>query len=298
MANLSVNMRAVVLVLVSFLSYNCGDAFVKQALNFYYFAEAAFYPTLFYALIVLIFHKKFGGFASLFKTKYKKYHFLRGLGGTGCYLSFAFSIQYITLAETYTLLLTSPFWIAILSIFFFKEFIGFHRWTAIVCGFFGVLIVIRPGLISIEPASLLMLLGACGFAFFVIYTKKIGDQEPLINMVIYPILVEAMVLGPLIVWNGFLNEGFSPPAIHHIPFFTLAGLFFLIGTSLSSLGFSSGESSLLAPLHYSQIIWGTLIGFFFFAEIPELWTMVGSMVIVISGIYLIYREHKAHHIMY
>jgi drug/metabolite transporter (DMT)-like permease len=294
MDNFNVNMRATALVLLSFLSYNVADAFVKHLLSIYYFAEAAFYPTVIYALFVIIFHRKFGGIKSLFTSKKTLYHFMRGFFGTGCYVSFVVSIQYITLAQAYTLLLTSPFWIAILSIFFFREHIGIHRWAAIFVGFIGVLVVMRPGLIPLEPASFLMIFGALCFSMFIIYTKKIGPDEPLISMVMFPIIAEAIILVPMIIYNGVQNDAFTMPRPDHILFFTLGGLCYLIGTSLSSLGFSSGESSMLAPLHYSQIIWGALIGYFIFAETPESWTMLGAGIIIASGVYLINRERKAH----
>lgn len=294
MKNLSVNMQAMVLVLLSFASYNIADAFVKHTASIYYFAEAAFYPSIFYGFLVLIFHKKFGGIKSLITTKKKKLLLLRGLAGTGCYVNFVISLNFITLAECYTLLLTAPFWIAILSIFFFKEKIGLHRWLAITIGFTGVLLVMRPGIEAINPYHLLMIFSAFCFAFFIIFTKKIGPEEPLITMVLAPIMVEALFLIPLIINNGFQTNNLMLPQPEHFIFFAMAGFFFLIGTSLSSIGFSSGESSLLAPLHYSQIIWGILIGYFIFHEMPDNWTFVGSAIIVSSGIYLIYREHLAH----
>ncbi len=283
-------MRAVMLVLMAFASYNVADAFLKHIASLYYFAEAAFYPSLFYGVFVLLAHKRFGGASSLLKTNKKALHLLRAMAGTGCYLCFVIALKNITLAEAYTILLSSPFWIATLSIFFFQEKIGWHRWLAIVIGFIGVLVVLRPGVIAVQPASLLMLGAALCFSFFVIFTRKIGSEESLFNMVIIPIIMEAIVFIPLIILNG----NWQPPQAGHIIFFIAAGLFYLGGTSLSALGFSAGESSLLAPLHYSQIIWGSLIGYFIFQEIPEKWTILGAAIIIGSGIYLIYREHINH----
>lgn len=290
MKNLPPNLRAMAFVFFAFASYNVADAFLKHTTNFYSFAEAALYPTFFYALYTVIFAKKFGGLKALTQTKKKKLHLIRSLVGTACFMCVVISFKFITLAETYTLILTAPFWIAILSIFFFKERIGWHRWLAIGIGFVGVLVILRPGFVSIQPATICALAAALFFAVFVICIKKIGTKEPLINMVLFPIMTDIVILVPVIIFMG----DWHPPQMEHFVFFATSGLFYLIGTSCASLGYASGEASVLAPIQYTQIIWGTLIGLFFFYEKPEIWTLLGSGIIIASGIYLIYREHKAH----
>lgn len=288
MKNMPPNMRAIALVLFAFGAYNIGDAFLKEAQNFYSFAEAALYPVLFYGLFVVLASPKFGGLKKVTQTKKLKTHLIRAFFGTNCFIAVTISFQYITLAEAYTLLLSSPFWLALLSIFFFKEKVGLHRWAALIVGFAGVLIVLRPGIIPLELASVGVLWGAFAFAIFVIYTKKLGEDEPLINMVLYPIFTDILILVPIVI---FMN-GWNPPQLEHFILFMGAGLFYLIGTALCSIGYATGESSLLAPLQYSQIIWGALIGYFIFQEMPEAWTFTGAALIVLAGIYLIYRENK------
>ena len=290
MTNLTPNMRAIAFVLFAFAAWNIADAFLKYTTSFYSFAEAALYPTFFYAIYIVIFAKKFGGLKAVTKTKKLKLHLIRSIFGTCCFICVVIAFKFTTLAETYTLVLTAPFWVAILSIFFFKETIGWHRWLVIGIGFIGVLVVLRPGLISVQPASISALMAAAFFAVFVVCTRRIGKDEPLINMVLYPILTDIIILIPIIIFMG----NWHPPQAEHLIVFAASGLFYLIGTSLSSIGFASGDSSLLAPLHYSQIIWGALIGYFFFHEKPEIWTFIGAAIIVMSGIYLVYREHLAH----
>lgn len=280
-------MRAMAFVLFAFASYNVADAFLKYTTTFYSFAEAALYPIFFYATYVLIFSKKLGGLSAIPKTTNKKLHLIRSFFGTCCFICVVIAFKYITLAEAYTLFLSAPFWIAILSIFFAKEYIGRHRWTSIIVGFIGVLVVLRPGIISIEPASVSALAAAFFFAIFVITTKKLGKDEPLINMVLFPILSDFIILVPIIYFMGDWN----PPQFEHLIHFAAAGLLFFIGTTCSSIGYASGESSLLAPMQYTQIIWGTLIGYFIFSEKPEIWTLLGATIIIGSGIYLIHREH-------
>ncbi|NCO03067.1 MAG: DMT family transporter [Alphaproteobacteria bacterium] len=290
---LPLNVYAGLFVLAAFLSFNIADAFLKQASTIYSFAEAALYPVLAYGILLIIasgFTKTFAGLTQIHKTQHKKLHVIRAFCGTGCFFSFVLAIQFITFAKTYTLLLTAPLWVAVLSIFFFKEKIGIHRWTAILVGFAGVLIVLRPGIITLSWASLLVLSGALSLAVFLILTRKIGAKEPMINMVLFPIITDCIVFLPIILWMG----NWTPPQIEHFALFAASGFFYLMGTTFSAVGFSRGDSSMLAPLQYSQIIWGTIIGLIIFNEIPEKWTIIGATVIILSGVYLFYREHKAH----
>ncbi len=165
---------------------------------------------------------------------------------------------------------------------------GWHRWSAIAIGFIGVLVVLRPGLIPLEPASLAAVVAAFFYTIYIICTRKLGNDEPMINMVLFPIISDMLFLIPVILFMG----NWQPPALEHLPLFALAGLFYLGGMYWSSLGYASGDSSLVAPIQYSQILWGIILGLIFFDEIPDRWTLAGAAIIVSSGLYIIYREHK------
>ncbi len=284
-------MRATLFVLLSFLCFNTADAIVKEASNFYYFASAALYPMVSYCALVLIFSRKLGGLKSIPQTQNKTLHFLRAVSGTTSFVCFVYAIQHITLAQTYTLFLTAPFWVSILSIFVFKASFKWHRWTAIILGFIGVLVVLRPGFIPLDTTSLVVLFAALCVSFYIVLTKKIGDQEPLINLILFPILMDIIFFSAILTVKG----EWTLPQMEHFYLFGICGTFYFIAMILSSIGFSTGDSGMLAPLQYSQILWGVLIGYIFFNEIPENWTLLGAVIIVLSGIYLIHREHKMKH---
>jgi len=152
------------------------------------------------------------------------------------------------------------------------------------------LVLLRPGITTPEPAMYVAIMAAVFLSGFILITKKIGENEPLLPMVLFPIFSDISILLPIMVYLG----GWHPPQIEHFVIFALAGAFYLIGTTCSAKGFASGDTTLLAPFQYSQIIWGTLIGFFFFKETLDLWTGLGAGIIVASGIYIVHREHKAH----
>lgn len=280
-------MRAIIFVLLSFLCFNIADAFLKAVVDDYHFGSVGFYPIVSYLFFLLIFSIKAGGLQSLRKTSHFKLHMLRGLFSTFGFIGFIIAITYITLAQTYTLILTSPFWVVIASVLIFKKRIGLHRGLAIIFGFIGVLVVLQPSTSGMHIASLGALVCALGASGSMMTAKVIGEKEPLINMIFFPLIVTILTM---IVINSFW-KGWQPITIEHAVFFVVAGATFLIADFLFVKGFMTGETDLLAPLHYSQILWGALIGYFVFAEEPEIWTIVGAIIIVLSGVYLIYREH-------
>ncbi len=277
----------VILVLVAFLCFNIADAFLNAVVDHYHFGSVGFYPLISYLICIFIFSKKVGGIQSLKKTKYIKLHLWRGVFNTVGFIGFLIAIAYISLAQTYTLILTSPFWVALISIFFLKKKIGWHRWLAIIIGFVGVLVVLQPSTGSVHPAFFAAITCGIGAAGSMLIARRIGEHEPLINMVFFPLLVPIVTLFLInILWKGW-----EPVTFDHMILFAASGVIFLIADFLFSKGFATGETDFLAPLHYSQIVWGTLIGFFFFNEMPEVWTIIGAVIIVLSGVYLIAREN-------
>lgn len=277
------------IVAAAFFSYNVGDAFMRHMNDFYPFLLTGFMTILFYGIFILLFSKQMGGLSSIPKTKYLKFQILRSLGGTGCFICFLYGIFHLSLAQTYTLILTSPFWVVIFAALLKQEAIGWHRIVSIIVGFIGVLVVMRPDAQGFDIDALITLMGAPCFALLILAARRIPSTEPMVNMVFYPMLTDVIVLTILITALGL----WTIPVLPHLPFFLLSGAALLTGTMLCARGFSMGESTLLAPLHYTQIIWGTLIGYLFFSEVPDRWTILGALIIVGSGLYLIHREHLA-----
>ena len=289
MQGVSKNILSVILVLTGFLSWNIADAFLNHMVDKYTIGIAGFFALLFYLIFLVLLSPRWGGLKPILTTKQKPLLIVRSFFATGCFLCFILGILHLSLALVYTLILTSALWVSLYSITFQKERIGLHRLGAILIGFIGVVVALRPDSDGFHWAVLTVLLGAILYAGVVITSKKIGEAEPLINMVFYPIITDTIMLLSLI----FFFEEPVMPDMNDFLFFAGAGLLYLFGTAWTAKGYAAGDSTLLAPLHYSQIIWGALIGYFFFAETPTIWTISGASLIVLSGIYMIYREHKA-----
>ncbi len=285
----SQNVKAIFLALVAFLCYSVADSILKQTTNYYDTGFAGLVITTIHLFLLLFAIPFLGGFKPIAKPDFFILNIIRGVFATACWLFFIIGMQYNDLAVNYSVLLSASIWVALFSVIFLKSKLGLQRWCAIIIGFIGVLIVIQPAPSSFEITSLLPLVSAFAFAGCQMITRFIGVSEKQSTILFYTSLLN--VIGALI-YTLFVDS-WQPIEMTHLPIFTLAALVYLIGNLLAVKAFMIGNTEVVSPTQYSQIIWGALIGFFFFAEVPTFWTIIGASLIVLSGIYIIYREHKA-----
>jgi drug/metabolite transporter (DMT)-like permease len=230
------------------------------------------------------------GLASL-KTSRPGSHLRRAVSGlTGMALNFA-TVAMLPLAEAQTVWFTTPLFATVLGALWLREHVGGHRWGSVLIGFIGVLIVVHPSSGSLHPLGTVVGLAA---AFMVAVTsiliRQIGRTE-----------------GPLTVvfWFGVNSStglAFALPwMLHHHDARTWA---FLVGMGLAGsfgqicLTFSLrfAPVSVIAPIDYAGLFWATALGAWLFGEWPTPWTWVGAPVIIVSGLYIVWREHKLRRI--
>ena len=165
------------------------------------------------------------------------------------------------------------------------EHVGWRRWTAIVIGFCGVLVVARPGLGGLHPAALLSLGGTVCYAVYVISTRVLSRTDSNETTQFYTNLVGAVGM------TAFLPFVWSPPDS-----LLTGGLMVLIGALgggghyLLIRAHRLAPASTLAPFIYTQMIWTTTLGFAVFGDVPHHWTIVGGLIVISSGLYLLHRE--------
>lgn len=288
MSLVSKDKRAMVFSLVGFSLFAIGDLFIKfLADDGFKPVEIAFFLNMFYLPFLLLLSPVIGGIKATLRTEKLWLHVLRSLLSVATFIIVVTAFQKLGLALSYTLMFVAPFFAAIIAAVFMKQKIHAHRWFAIIMGFVGVLIVLRPGMQSLEPAAIAVLLGASLIAINHVLARKIGEDEPLMAFSLFGCIVSLQVFGVLNFYDGVAN---IPQAEDWLKFAIIA-TFHMAGILLTSKAFSSADTAIVAPFHYVQLLWGTAFGIIFFATTPDLWTGIGASVIVLSGIYLIYREH-------
>lgn len=197
-----------------------------------------------------------------------------------------FAFSSLPLAQVYSILFTTPLLITILSIPLLGERVGMHRWAAILVGLIGVLIVLRPGAQDLQIGHGAALIGAVASASVAVITRKLGKSERPMVLMMWP------MLGNLFVTGAALSVTYQPMNLGDL---ALAGVIAGLGLAagfLVILAYRAGEAAIVAPMQYSQILWATVYGWFLFEETLDGGTVIGALIIICSGLYIVWREGR------
>lgn len=198
-----------------------------------------------------------------------------------------FALRHLQLDEVLSITFSTPFIVAVLCGPLLGEWVGWRRWIAIGIGFLGVIVVVRPGFGGMHPVVLLSVGSAICYAFYVITTRLLARTDSSETTLFYSNLVGALAMLPIVpfVWTA--------PQSGFIVFLMVAiGGFGSFGHYLLIRGHRLAPASALAPFIYTQLVWTTTLGFLVFGDVPHRWTIVGGLIVVGSGLYLLNRERK------
>ncbi len=215
-----------------------------------------------------------------------KLQILRGLILLSANICFFYSISIISLAKALTLAFIAPLIVTAFSPLFLGEKVGFRRWTAVTIGFIGSLVVIRPGFLELNIASLAALFTGILYGFYLIITRKLSTSDnPLLTLLITG-LVGATLISLVIPFYWI------KPSLNQWSLMAGIGVFACIGHLFLIISLKYADASKLAPLGYTEIIPNIIIGYYFFSEIPDKWTFLGLFIIILSGLYIFKREQS------
>lgn len=194
-------------------------------------------------------------------------------------------ISLIPLADASAIMFVAPILVTALSMPMLGEKVGPRRWASIAIGFIGALIVIRPGGDSLQLAALLPFGAACCYAVYQVFTRSLSHSDQPLTTLAYTALVGAVVMCFVVPFN------WQTPDTNGWLMMILIGL--LGGVSQFTLikAFQSAPAAAVTPFSYSSLIWATLYGFLVFGDLPDLWTIVGALIIAASGLYIFHREN-------
>ncbi len=196
-----------------------------------------------------------------------------------------FALRYLQLDQTMAILFSTPFIVAALSGPMLGEWVGWRRWIAIIVGFVGVLVVIRPGFGGIHAAAILSVCGAFCYAIYNLTTRVLARYDSDETSLFFANFGGAVLLLPVLplVW--------TTPSSPLILALTIAtGLFGGSGHYMLIVAHRLAPASVLAPFIYSQIVWVIALGYLVFGDVPNTWTLAGVGIVTASGLYLLYRE--------
>ena len=213
---------------------------------------------------------------------------MRGVCAAASATIFIFAVSYVPLADAVAISFVAPFMVTVMAAIFLREPVGIRRWLAVGIGFVGALIVIRPGMGIMHPAAALVVLAAGLFALRQILSRFLADTDRTVTTIAYTAIVSILLLSiPLYsVWEW-------PETRQAILICVTMAVMAAFAEICVIKALEMTMAVVVAPVHYSLIIWATFYGFVVFGDFPDAWTWVGTAIIMATGIYTLHREHLA-----
>tara|TARA_B100000029_G_scaffold167033_1_gene163214 strand:- start:80 stop:931 length:852 start_codon:yes stop_codon:yes gene_type:complete len=258
--------------------------YLSADLSFFQITWARYFFTVFFTLpLMFLFFRK-----NLTKSTEPGLQIFRGLTLFFANVLFFYSISIISMAKALTLAFVAPLITTALSSIFLREKVGIKRWSAVVFGFIGSLIVIRPGFIEFNLATVAALGTGCFYGIYLVITRKLHTSDnPLLTLLLTGVV--GAVVGTFIVPVVWINPTFNQWSL-----LALMGIFACLGHFFLILSLKYADASKLAPFGYFEIVTNVILGYYFFLDFPHFLTWVGLAIIICSGIYISFRERSYH----
>jgi drug/metabolite transporter (DMT)-like permease len=246
--------------------------------------EVAFFRNLFGLVVIVPLLARYG--TSLFRTDKLSLHVLRAVLNVFSMLAFFVGLSMTPLARATALTFTAPLFTALFSALFLGEVFRWRRWTAIFAGFFGALVILRPGLQVLDSGALLVLVSSVLWSMALIDIKVLGRTESTLTITVYvTVLLIPMTLAPaLMVWET--------PGPDMWGWLIFIGVIGTLGQIVVTEAVKLADMTVLMPFDFLKLVWAAFLGIIFFAEVPDLLTWVGGAIVFGSSFYIAWRESK------
>jgi len=278
-------MKAIILNLSAWAVLPFMDTIAKylsSEISFFQITWARYFFTVFWTLPLMFFFFR----KNLKWSENPKLQILRGITLLSANVCFFYSISVISMAKALTLAFIAPLVTTALSPIILGEKVGIKRWSAVIVGFIGSLVVIRPGLIEFNIATIAALGTGFFYGVYLIITRKLHTVDnPLLTLLITGVV--GAIISSLFVPIVWINLSQSQWL-----WLALMGIFACLGHLLLIYSLRYADASKLAPFGYFEIITNIILGYYFFKDFPDIWTFAGLLIITSSGVYIFRRELK------
>ncbi len=280
-----VSTKGIVLALVGFSLLSVGDTLIKYLSPFYSTYSLVLYNSIFGLITILLFSPWLGGLKATLQDSRKGLHLLRG-GLVFVQLSLiVYAFSELPLATAYAMAFVAPLFSTLLAIPLLKDHVSSKQVVAIVLGFLGVLVILRPGVIPMELAALSALASAFFFSLVNITARHMRNtQHTLMSWGFYPHIVIISILGL------FFIDDLEIARVDDLGLLAALGAVSVAGAITLARSFAFVSTATAASFQYVQMLWGVLFGFLLFGDILELWTAIGATIVIASGLWLIFIE--------
>ena len=264
-----------------FSAVDTGAKFLTDELHPVQIVWARQLGLLFGAFVLIAMHGR-----KIFRTKHPRLQLARGIVAAGSASFFIMAVAHVPLADAVAITFVAPFIVTVLGALILREPVGLRRWLAVMLGFVGTLIVIRPGMGIMHPAAFLILLAAFLFAIRQIISRALSDTDKTPTTIVYTAIVASAIL------TVPLPFFWKTPTADQVMLLVFLALVAGVAEVFVIKALEIGLAVVLSPVHYTIMIWGTFYGWLVFGELPDIWTWVGTAIIVATGIYTLRREYE------
>ena len=295
-------MQGVILLLIAFFIFSVQDVIVKLMSSDYAVLEIVTIRSFFALPIVILILRRSGQTFADLKSNVLGTQLLRGLAMFAAYLFFFLALAALPYSLMIGIFFSGPLFITALSVPMLGETVGWRRWLAVLVGFVGVLIVINPREGSFDPATLLAIAAAFTYAISIVLTRKMDDSAQVTaSWTTFVYIGCALILSPIFAslsWDSghpsvlFLTKAWTIPLFKDVLLIFFIALCWGGGMVLLSAAYRNTAVAVLAPFEYFSIVYGLLFGFVIWQEVPTIQMLIGVVIIIGSGLFIIYRENQ------
>ena len=278
-----VELLGIIFAIFAYLAFSLLDT-IQKTLIIYYSVFQILFIKYFFTFVLSFVESKRKKNKKFYLTHNWKLQLLRSFLSileSGCFI---LAFRYLSLADAHSIGALTPIVVVILSFIFLKEKISPRIWFAVFTGFVGVLIVMRPGLTVFEPASLIPLTAAFFLGWYQIVTRKVSTTDRNETSLFYAGIVGMIFMGLISFFY------WKPISTDFILLFLGVGVLYSLGVYFQIVALSRARASIVQPFHYTLIFWSIIFGFLFYNEIPDLFTLLGALIIIVSGIYIFIKK--------
>lgn len=274
--------RGCALMLLSTMMFAGMHAAIRHTTQVVPAVEVAFFRNLFGLLVILPLLMRYGG--SVFRTSKFKLHGLRAILNVLSMLAFFVGLSMTPIARATALSFTAPLFTALLGVFFLGEVFRWRRWTAIFVGFFGALVILRPGLEGLETGAILIIVSSLLWSMAVIDIKILGRTESSITITAWVtvLLIPLTLLPAISVWK-------TPP-VEMWGWLVFIGVIGTAGQIVVTQALKLADTTALMPFDFLKLIWAAVLGALLFNEQPDVFTWIGAAIVFGSSFYIAWRE--------
>ena len=275
----SIETIGIIFAIFAYLSYALLDT-IQKTLIIYYSVFQLLFVKYFFTLSLSLFESWRKKNKKFYYTSNFKIQILRSILSiieSGCFI---LAFRFMSLADAHSIGASVPIMVVVLAVILLKEEVNKKIWASIFVGFVGVLIIMRPGLTVFDNKSLIALSGAFFVSLYLIITRIVSKYDQNETSLFFSGLIGIILMGlaSLFYWE--------PITIKFLPMFIGIGFFYSIAAYFHIIALSKARASIIQPFHYTLIFWAIIFGYIFYGDFPDSFTIIGSIIIALSGIYV------------